>query len=464
MKIKLKKCVIFILALFLILPHISALASPNGEQTENGGDTSPEINWRLIYNEDFLTPPVEPAVWTVEDYQVQDDIYFGDKGYGIYELFNEKFGPLGVQKFNDDLLSFRAYRKSYQYGQRGWLTIESYGISDNIYSPEPSSYGMFTAGGGTGTLSCREHTDAVIIRSTRKLPDTYRLEITVTAIDVGGKRQIGGEDDPAHNKYSWMIDGRFNGYFQNDDTYLSAGPWRPGESISQYANANDQNGAYFLSIVDYPNPKPHSNIFIHHHRKVAMDTDNNLDYPNPPWSQVWNGSEFVDDGSRYISMLWMNGESRPTADLKREGKYLNYLQTGQKFYTYTPDGPKINTVQMVDKFIPGNEYKFAIERTPIYYKMSVTGVFKYGGATTYEHTKAHLPTPENQFTYTWHFNQNQSELGGNIPPNDERNFFGQQTQTWPLGANYPDYFFTGMPHINYYAGSISYSNIRLYCP
>lgn len=235
---------------------------------------------------------------------------------------------------------------------------------------------------GGAKLICEEPTDAVIIRSTEALPDTYRLEVTVTAIDVGGKNY-------------------------DQDTFWGG-----------------------------------------------------------PWSKVWNGTKYVDDGSRYISMLWANGNEVDVSPEKDLHRYLEYLMTGQKFYTFNPsdDSPRVNTVEMVDKYIPGNEYVFVIERTPEYYKMSVTGDFFYGGHKTYEHTKSHLPTAENGYTYTWHFNQSVEELQGNTPPSDTLYYKDTTLETWPEGAEYPDYFFTGMPHINYYEGSMSYSSIKLYYP
>lgn len=254
---------------------------------------------------------------------------------------------------------------------------------------------------------------------------------------------------------------------------LNAGPWRPSSDTldpkNPFAPSYDQNGGYFLSIVDYANPKPHNNLFLHHHRKVAMDTDNNVDFIDGwggPWSKVWNGTKYVDDGSRYISMLWANGNKVDVSPEKDLHRYLEYLMTGQKFYTFNPSdkSPRVNTVEMVDKYIPGNEYTFTIERTPEYYKMSVKGVFFYGGDTTYEHTKYHLPSEKNGYTYTWHFNQTTEELQGITPPSDTLYYNGVSLETWPANGEYPDYFFTGMPHINYYEGSMTYSSLKLYYP
>ena len=90
------------------------------------------------------------------------------------------------------------------------------------------------------------------------------------------------------------------------------------------------------------------------------------------------------------------------------------------------------------------------------------------GDTTYSHRKYHLPSADNDYTYTWHFNQTTDELekDGKIynPPTDNFTFYGEELETWPSDAVYPDYFFAGMPHINYYAGSMTYTNLKLYVP
>ena len=163
-------------------------------------------------------------------------------------------------------------------------------------------------------------------------------------------------------------------------------------------------------------------------------------------------------------MLWANG-NHPNVSTKHD--YLQYLETGQKFYTFTPNEeqtPRVNTVEMIDKYIPGEEYTFTIVRTPMYYEMSVSGNFFYGGQTMYTHRKDHLPTKENYGVPTWHFNQTTNELGDYIPPTDTFDLNGSNHETWPYEETYPDYFFTGMPHINYYQGSMTYTNLKLYIP
>ncbi len=80
-------------------------------------------------------------------------------------------------------------------------------------------------------------------------------------------------------------------------------------------------------------------------------------------------------------MLCANGDEVDASPEKDMHRYLEHLMTGQKLYPFNPSDStlRVNTVKMVDKYIPGNEYTFSIERTPEYYKMSVSCVFFYGG-------------------------------------------------------------------------------------
>ena len=473
-----KLCAI-LLMLATFLSGSAFAADTTGSVVQEGQEE--DIQWKVLYDEQFQDKPEIPQEWIVDDYSIQDDEFYGEDGYAIEHMWNVVGGPAAVKQYRADLASFQSFRQSYTFGELipgkevGWLTVEAYGRGQlDEKAPEYGGQVIWLESGGA-QLICTDHTDAVIIRSTEELPDTYKLEVTVRNMDVGGKNYDENFwEDPHWTQDAWTSDGKMNGYDEKTATSLNAGPWRPSGDVfdpeNPYAPAYDQNGGYFLSIVDYPDPKPHNNLFLHHHRKVAMDTDNNVDFIDGwggPWSKVWNGTKYVDDGSRYISMLWANGD-HPNLSTKHD--YLQYLQTGQKFYSFQPDTgePRINTVEMVDKYIPGEEYTFTIIRTPEYYEMSVEGNFFYGGHTTYSHRKDHLPTPENNYTYTWHFNQNTDELDRDgkcyNPPNDEFNMGGHTIETWPSTATYPDYFFTGMPHINYYSGSMTYTNLKLSVP
>jgi len=38
------------------------------------------------------------------------------------------------------------------------------------------------------------------------------------------------------------------------------------------------------------------------------------------------------------------------------------------------------------------------------------------------------------------------------------------TANWPAGSSYPDYFMIGIPHMNFYEGTASIKDVRLYIP
>jgi len=379
------------------------------------------INWKLVYNETFDTPFKEPAKWTLDKYgsssRYSVDAFDEDGGY---------FTDMGGAKFTANLNKFNSFRKSYAYGQDGWLTIEQYGRDSNK-DGVPETGGKFVNKNGKAELISTSHTDAAIIRSTKELPAKYRIEVTVSNINFGGKE-----------KDSWDYNGKTNGYNGNE----MAGPWDTTNGVDPVSAVNE-NGVYFLCITDYPNPAPHNNIFIHHHRKVVMDTDNNID----EWSYVWDPNNMlaIRDGSHYINLLWLNG-----GDF---GSNTN----GNTFVSYTPNGWKEDAI-FADKYIDGETYVFTIERDGKNYTMSTSGKFFYGGQTTYKATRTFTEYP-----LTWHFNQTAAEY--KAPSlNQIKIFDGKTYNTWPKGSAYPDYFFFGDPHINYYEGTTEFDNVKLYLP
>jgi hypothetical protein len=205
-----------------------------------------------------------------------------------------------------------------------------------------------------------------------------------------------------------------NGY----DGGERADPWRFGDRDSTPMDATHENGLYFLCITDYA-PAPHNNVFIHHHRKVVMDTDNNR-YDDGPWSSVWDplARRAVADGSRYVSMIWLDGSSWGS-DWR-----------GNEFVSYTPGGFQRGAV-FADKYLPGEAYVFAIERGDDGYTLEASGRFYHGGVTTYRASRSRLDRPS-----IWHFDQ----------------------------AAYPDYFLFGDPHINFYEGSAEFDDLKMYLP
>jgi hypothetical protein len=111
-----------------------------------------------------------------------------------------------------------------------------------------------------------------------------------------------------------------------------------------------------------------------------------------------------------------------------------------------------------DKYLDGERYTFVIERDGESYSLSVTGKFHHGGQTTYHARRRFDESPS-----IWHYNQTAGEY---LPPqHDQVKTYGQTTfHTWPAGSAYPDYFFFGDPHINFYEGSAQFDDLRLYLP
>ena len=387
-----------------------------------------DIEWELKYSETFDSPIEEPEAWTEDTYgdssQWNVDIFDDDGAF-----FADQYGEI----FTTTLDSFRAFRKSFTYGQDGWLTFELYG-RDEDKDGQPESGGKFINFEGKAKLVSTRHTDGGIIRPTEALPEIYRLQLTVSNVDFGGDQDDDGD---------WTENGRFNGY--DGDEYGS--PWsRSGGTDGSWTQAWGENGLYFLCITDYENPAPHNNVFWHHHRKLVIDSDNN-NHDGSSWSYVYNPNtgEFENDGSMYINLMWLNGES------------FGSDFSGNHFINWTPVGWQTAqwNANFADKYLANESYVITVERTPNYYTLSISGNFYWGGNTTYTATKAITEYP-----VVWHYNRMGDDYDGS---KDEIKVFADQLyHTWPKDSSYPDYFFCGDPHINFYEGTAEFDDIKLW--
>jgi hypothetical protein len=404
-------------------PAASSSSSGSGAPAGVGGSGGSSA-LQLVRHETFDAPFEEPA-WT-------EDTYGPESPYHVdpFDEDGEFFRERGGATFEQGLAKFRSFRKSFTYGEAGWLTVELYG-RDSDKNGEPETGGHFTSVNGKARLVSTRHYDAAILRSTDALPKRYRVEVTVSNISFGGKKNG-----------SWTSDGKTNGY-DGDEV---ADPWRFTDDDKQPISAVNENGLYFLCITDYARPAPHNNVFIHHHRKVVMDTDNNQ-YDGTSWSQVWDplAQRPVEDGSHYVSMIWLNGET------------FGSEWTGNEFTSYTPGGFQTGPI-FADKYLDGEAYVFSVERDEERYTMSVTGKFHYGGQTTYRASRAFRDTP-----VVWHYNEDAAEY---TPPyhDETRSYLGSSYSTWPEGSAYPDHFLMGDPHINFYEGSAEFDDLKLYLP
>jgi hypothetical protein len=399
---------------------------PPAPRSAPSAEGRPPTRWRLVHHETFDTPFVEPATWVEDTYGDASPYHvdgFDDDG----EYFQER----GGEAFRKGLAAFRSFRKSFRYGDGGWLTAELYG-RDADRDGIPETGGRFVAEAGQARLISTRHFDGALITSTHPLPSRYRVEVTVADIRFGGS---GGR--------GWSRDGRFNGY----DGGERAGPWSFAPKSAEPLDATDQNGVYFLCIVDYDRPAPHNNVFIHHHRKVVLDTDNNIFPDGSSWSSVWSPAErrAVQDGDHYFGMFLLNGTD------------FGSDRTGNEFISYTPDGWK-NGTDFVDKYVDGETYVVSIERDDDVYTLTAGGRFFHGGKTTYTARRSVREAP-----VVWHFNQQRADHPG--PALDQtRTYGGKVVHTWPPDAAYPDRFIFGDPHINYYEGTALYDDLKLYLP
>lgn len=354
--------------------------------------------WVVAYHEDFESGaalPLDPG-WQPDEHP--DDDPFSDAG--AYFRAQGIVPPPG-------------YRLSTPLGTDGWLRAESYSRSSTTAFTDLVAIVADPSGTSGRVLRLRSpaHTDATVIRSSQPLPSRYRVSLRVGFAEFGDG-----------------LPGSNNGY----DGGERAGPWLD-------ADATEQNGFYWLAILDTV-PLPHNNTWIHHHRKVVIDSDNHF----PPWMEIFNGTEFIASGEHPVMIMGLDGEG---ATHLRRGKPFLSWSAGQ----LQPSG----AIRAVDSYLPDTWYRASIERTEHAFVVEVSGVFRHGGARTY---RAVFDIREHCI---WHYNG----PGENARPEciDDTPLEGSHSAApqWPAGVGWPDYFMFGDPHINFYEGQVYYDDIRL---
>jgi hypothetical protein len=326
-------------------------------------------SWKVLYEENFENPAAlfnpGPPSWAADAFQNTDE--FSDGG--------EHFQRLGVKPPT-------AYRAEGSFGKDGWLTIAAYSRSNqtnfgDLFQVVPDPAGSTNH---VLKLSSPKHTDGIVVRPTNPLPAKYRVCLKVGYASFGDGKP-----------------GGLNGY-------------RGGESDEPWSDddATQENGFYWLTILD-ATPRPHNNIWIHHHRKVVIDSDNNT----LSWTNIWEGKSWVADGRHPVMMFGVAREGRDEDD------------TGRPFLSWSngalqPSGE----IRAVDAYKDNTWYSACIERNESAFVLTVSGDFKWGGQQTYV---------------------------GTIPSD----------LAYQAGAGIPDFFMFGDPHNNYYQGSIYYDDIKL---
>lgn len=386
--------------------------------------------WMLKHKETFDTPLPANLPWERDAYGQPEDPWDED---GLF--FFKKYESFG-KNFADALGKFISFRKSFPYSENGWLTFELYGRDanrDGALDPESEHGGEFLIaemldGNRVLQLNDQVHYDGAEVRSTEPLPSEYRIRLNVTPVSAGGRDEDG----------VW----RKNGY---SDATETADPWRFTNQSATPMEAWRENGFYFLTILD-TRPMPHNNVWIHHHRKVVIDSDNNI-YPDGSWSTIWTPRGRISEGSHPVSMLALDGNN------------FGSVWTGNPFHCFyngafrADCGPTGHTA--ADAYINGETYTVTIERTATHYILEVSGRFQYGGQTTYRGAIDFRRTP------VWHYNNTPEDAPRDKDSQPMKNM-GIDWSAWPADSAYPDYFMFGDPHITHYEGTVLYDDVELW--
>lgn len=394
------------------------LPPPNGPP----GEPQPvDDGWVRVRHERFDAPLPALDAWRPDVYgtATADDPWADDGAF-----FFAQYARHGAD-FGAALAEVESFRRSVRFGQDGWLTLEFYTRAPERSDHPTAEIHRASDGNRSLELSTAVHTDATEVRGTEALPARYRLRLKVTPIALGGRDPDG----------VW----RRNGY---SDGTERAGPWRFTDASIDPAEAWRENGAYFLAILDTV-PRPHNNVWIHHHRKVVIDSDSNV-YPEGPWSRIWNGLESAPDGSRPLMMLALDGE-------------FGDPWVGNPFYCFYANRFERGCTTAADAFIDGQTYRVMIERNATHYVLEVAGRFRHGGETVYR------DEIDFRAAAVWHYNQ----TAAGAPPNRDSQplaRLGIDWRAWPADSAYPDYFMFGDPHINYYEGVVRYDDLELWLP
>lgn len=400
------KCVVAV-----ILPTIVALAGGCGAPPKDVHGQSEIAPSAVANHADSTTnPSSKKGGWVILRRETFDHLLPARSWVSDVRSREDPYDDNGVYFQRRGISAPPAYRARATFGAQDWLTVDSYSRTEkdpNLLAqivPDPASDSNHVL-----LVTSPEHTDATIVRSTRLLPNQYRVSLRVGFANFGdGKPGLNG----------------YNGGER-------AEPWLDRA-------ATEENGFYWLAILDTV-PGPHNNVWIHHHRKIVFDTDNNY----PPWTEILSGPEFVENGEHPLMMFALDGRGKGKAT------------TGKPFIPYSagkwqPSG----TIRAVDAYLSGEWYQVSIERQGTVFTMQVQGKFAYAGNQTYR------ATIDAAQACVFHFNRPNESAGDCVDGSYDPDL-GSSHPHWPSGASYPDYFMFGEPHENYYEGSVHYDDVTL---
>jgi hypothetical protein len=411
----------------------------------------PDVRWKLLYEERFDRPIDSDVVpWERVHYgpgttidAVDDDGQF--------------FHGIGGDAFLRQLQTIATYRKRVSFGKDHWLTAELSARGDQK-AAKPNHPPCFKterlpSGETVGRFLVPEHHGGILLRPTRPLPGRYRIEVLLVQVDFGGTRYD-----------QWNYDTKINGYGSQGAKTNHPWPWGPGEIFSkpypEWTDARNANGFYYLTIVDYPDPAPRNNIFIHTHRKVGIDAYN--------VAGSGGGRGGYDTCDPIQRLYYQTHDNTVNMIFFSTGSALqsNAMMETPCGIAYGNEAGRTEVVaagQMAPEILPKEKYRFAIERDARGYTLEASGFFWFAGQQTYRYHRGFIQDGRP----IWHYNQTSEEYQGQFDSQwVYQGPYGTTTvpHSWPAGSAYPDYFIIGDPHTNYYEGTAAITNLRLYIP
>ena len=436
----------------------SGIAAAIAMQVATGEDP----RWRVVHHESFDSAlSVDAASW-VKDPQGPDSPWNVDQ----FDDDGEAWPAISGPAFTEALSTLAVYRKRVRLGEDGWLTAEIAAVDKDLDGRPDSEPGLRRVSLGDGAAEIHEPSwDAgVVIRPTRPLPEQYRIEVTLRDIDFGGRRNG-----------SLKYDGKYNGYQAQD--CVTGYPWtfrgaEPGVARCESADVTNQNGFYYLGVLDYATPAPHGNPSIHNHRKVVVDGYNSV----APWSKVYGvcNPQTGEIGSvrrsnlTGLNALFVRGDRFREANNNVSNEYYFKTECGDhsgdaRWGSRGQFRDLLSAAELQTEQLPDKSYTFAIERDRTGYAIEMSGPFRYSGETTlrYHHDFVEDGRP------IWHYNQTADEFDGQFDRSlTHTGPTGSTTtpHTWPAGSAYPDSFVIGDPHLNFYEGTAVIDDITLSVP
>jgi len=420
--------------------------------------------WQVVHHETFDERlVVDQAAWTKDPHGAASPWHVDD-----YDDDGDVWSALSGPDFQRALETFAVFRKRVSFGEGGWLTAEVAAQDKDDDGAPDSRPGLRSVLLDDGEAAAKIHEPSwdagVLIRPTQALPAQYRVEVTLRGLAFGGRRD--GD---------LRYDGKYNGY--RPRPCRTSYPWTfrgalTGKGRCDYPDVANQNGFYYLSVLDYATPAPHGNPGIHLRRKVIIDGYNSV----APWSRdsgVCNPETGRVTSLRRSSLNGVNaafarGERFRPASNNVSNEYYFKTECGdfsghQRFGPQQRYGDLLSAAELRPELLPEASYTFAVERDATGYTIEMSGPFRHIGSTTlrYHHDFVEDGRP------IWHYNQTQEDYDGRFDRSLTHTGPSGRHVTehaWPAGSAYPDSFIIGDPHLNYYEGSAIVDDIKLFVP